>query len=84
VLDYYTVLEENALDCEQGAESRIDGLNDIDQDIRAALHEKPFLSGRNLTKKTYVPSTIVDRQLTNFMGFVFRHLRCVLPKLNGA
>jgi hypothetical protein len=52
------------------------------QAILAAVEELPFLSVRELTKRIYIPPTIVYRKFTNSMGFVVKHLRCVPHKLN--
>jgi hypothetical protein len=50
-------------------------LDDSDQVILAALEESPFASVRQFSQLTHLPSTTVDRRLTQSLGFVARHLR---------
>jgi hypothetical protein len=59
-------------------------LDDSDQAILAALEDYPFASVWQLSRLTYLPSTTVDRHLTQSQGFVARHLRSVPQTLSDA
>jgi hypothetical protein len=59
-------------------------LDDSDQAILAALEDNPFASVRQLSRLTYLPSTIVYRRLTQSLGFVARHLRLEPHALSDA
>jgi hypothetical protein len=57
-------------------------LDDSDQAISAALEDSPFASVRQFFRLAHLPSTAVYRRLTQSLGFVARHLRCV-PRAKG-
>jgi hypothetical protein len=59
-------------------------LDDSDQAILSALEDSPFASVRQLSRLTHLPSTTVYRRLTQSLGFVARHLRCVPHALSDA
>jgi hypothetical protein len=59
-------------------------LDDSDQAISAALEDSQFASVRQLSRLTHLPSTIVYRLLTQSLGFMARHLRCVPHALSDA
>jgi hypothetical protein len=59
-------------------------LDDSDQAISAALEDNPFASVRQLSRLTHLPSTTVDRRLTQSLGFVAHHLRWVPHALSDA
>jgi hypothetical protein len=54
---------------------KLKGPDVIDRAILAVLDEHSFSSVQNLAKRTYIQSTTVLRRLTNFIGFVMKHLR---------
>jgi hypothetical protein len=59
-------------------------LDDSDRAISAALEDSPFASVPQLFRLTHLPSTTVDRHLTQSLGFVARHLRWVPRPLSDA
>jgi hypothetical protein len=59
-------------------------LDDSDQAIFAALEGSLYTSVRQLSRLTHLLSTAVSRCLTQSMGFVARHLRCVPHALSDA
>jgi hypothetical protein len=59
-------------------------IHDSDQVILSALEDNPFASVRQLSRLTHLPSTTVYRRLTQSLGFVARHLRCVSHALSDA
>jgi hypothetical protein len=59
-------------------------LDDSDQAILAALEDSPFVSVRQLSRLTHLPSTPVYRRLTQSPGFMARHLRCMPQGLSDA
>jgi hypothetical protein len=59
-------------------------LDDSNRAILATREDSPFASVRQLSRLTYLPSTTVDRRLTQSLGFVARHLRWVSHALSDA
>jgi hypothetical protein len=53
------------------------GLNAVDQAILTALADYPFLSVRELSRRTCLPRSTVHRHLTQSLHFTIRHLRQV-------
>jgi hypothetical protein len=58
--------------------------DDSDQAILAALEDSLFASVRQLSRLTHLPSTTVDRRLTQLLGFVARHLPWMPRTLSDA
>jgi hypothetical protein len=59
-------------------------LEDSDEAILATLEDSPFASMQQLSRLTHFPSTTIDRRLTQWLGFVARHLRWVSHVLSDA
>jgi hypothetical protein len=59
-------------------------LDDSDQAILTALEDNPFASVRQLSQLIHLPSTTIDRPLTQSLGFVARHFRWVPHALSDA
>jgi hypothetical protein len=59
-------------------------LDDSDQALLAALEDSPFALVRQFSRLTHLPSTTVYRRLTQWLGFVPRHLRWVAHALSDA
>jgi hypothetical protein len=59
-------------------------LDDSDQAIIAALEDSQFVSVRQLSRLTHLPSTIIYRRLIRSLGFVARHIRWVPYVLSDA
>jgi hypothetical protein len=72
LLDWYKIPHGTALDSGQRNEANIIGLDIVDQATRTALDEEPFLSVRNIAKRTCVSATTVWSRLTNFFDFVVK------------
>jgi hypothetical protein len=49
-----------------------------------ALDDYQFSSVHDLTKKTYIPHTVVWQRLTHSIGFAVKYLRWLSHKLNDA
>jgi hypothetical protein len=52
-------------------------LDDCDEATLLGLAEQPFVSSRQLARLTHPPKTMVDRRLTQSLGFQVRHLPLV-------
>jgi hypothetical protein len=59
-------------------------VDDSDQAILAALEDSPFVSVRQFSRLTHLPSTTVYRLLTQSLGFLACHLRWVPHALSDA
>jgi hypothetical protein len=59
-------------------------LDDSDQATLAALEDNPFVSVQQLSRLTHLPSTTVNRRLTQSLRFVAPHLRWVPHALSDA
>jgi hypothetical protein len=59
-------------------------LDDSDQVILSAIEDNAFASVPQLSRLTNLPSTTVDRRLTQSLRFVARHLRWMLHALSDA
>jgi hypothetical protein len=60
------------------------GVDDADQALPSALDENPFAPVRQLSRLTHISPTIVDRRLTESLGFTARHLQWVPAALSDA
>jgi histone-lysine N-methyltransferase SETMAR len=56
----------------------------IENAIVQALGQQPFALIREIAKLTLIPPTTVYRRLTQFLGFVVKHLHWVPHSINGA
>jgi hypothetical protein len=56
----------------------------IDQAILDTLEHYPFYFIRELARFTCIPPTILHRHLTQSLGFVVQHLRCIPHTLTPA
>jgi hypothetical protein len=59
-------------------------LDDCDSAILLALAEQPFASILQLARLICLPKTIVNRRLTQSLGFRVRHFRCIPHTLSQA